>query len=82
MLYVSAIKKRALCVFPRNHCEVKNIEVGSDSEEYCLLISISILEKWFTASEEICGINKSVHDFIVISTQTIFYKIPLNQNQP
>ncbi len=36
---------KELCLFPRNYVEVKNIYGGSDSEEYCLLISKDKSEK-------------------------------------
>ena len=34
-----------LCIFPRNFCDVKNIEGGSDTKEYCILLSTSGYEK-------------------------------------
>jgi hypothetical protein len=36
---------KTLCIFPRNFCDVKNIEGGSDSEEYCILLTSSGQEK-------------------------------------
>lgn len=37
--------QKDLCVFPRNFCEVKNIEGGSDSEENCILLTACGQEK-------------------------------------
>jgi hypothetical protein len=37
--------KKDLCIFPRNFSDVKNIEGGSDSEEYCILLTTSGQEK-------------------------------------
>ena len=34
-----------LCIFPRNFSNVKNIEGGSDSEEYCIFVTTSRLER-------------------------------------
>jgi len=34
-----------LCVFPRNYCEIKGIEGGSDSEEHCIVLSNKKQEK-------------------------------------
>jgi hypothetical protein len=36
---------RELCIFPRNFSEIKNIEGGSDSEEYCIVIKNGQQEK-------------------------------------
>jgi hypothetical protein len=35
----------SLCLFPRNYSEIKTIEGGSDSEEYCLILSENKMEK-------------------------------------
>lgn len=37
--------KRDLCIFPGNFNEVKNIEGGSDNEEYCILLTAAGQEK-------------------------------------
>ena len=39
------VVKSDLCVFPRNFMDVKNIEGGSDSEEYCILLTATEEEK-------------------------------------
>ncbi len=50
-LFVSFMKSfqkylnKELCIFPSNYSEVKNIEGGSDSEEYCLVLTKDKAEK-------------------------------------
>lgn len=39
------LSNKDLCIFPRNFSNVQNIEGGSDSEEYCILLTISGQEK-------------------------------------
>jgi hypothetical protein len=53
---------RDLCVFPRNYSEVKNIEGGSDSEEYCLVITKENLEKIIYKQRRKSWINDTAHN--------------------
>ncbi len=53
---------RDLCVFPSNYSEVKNIEGGSDSEEYCLVITKEKLEKIVYKQRRESWINETAHN--------------------